>query len=615
MMTITEAVILVQNGDNAGFDVIYDSLKNKKLGLIRKYIMDDELAIDVLQESFITAWKKIKTLDNPESFEAWFSQICVRTAINALEQKKHKALDMTISFPENEEDSDDYELYDLNTSSWENTPELAYTETEIRELAYELINSLSDDQRFVVLMKDIEGMTTREIADILGCPEGTVKSRHRAGIKKLTEKAEELKKKGYKIFVLPLALLLGVLKKENEIYACEVATKEMLDTCKASIAKELGLNGVSGNAMMTGKKVRGTFLSSVKGKAIVATVGILIAGSIATAGFIIHKNESQEISDTIEAEPENVSDEQKMTTSEADTIEEKYLLTSDIYREFGNTDITTYEYDEYGHCTKSVTDYQSGDIYEIDYNWDGNLLVSSEKYSNGEKTGSSEYIYEEETEYLLQRKDYDADGNMTQLNEYIPEESKVSSNDILDYNYHESLRTTYDNGEIYSKEMYDVNGVCYHSETISDGETVVTQELALDEGRRVTSGCNYVRNNDEWEENCVFTYEYDEFGRILRQTTTSDFNGTSVSEYTYDENGNCVLCVQSGPEGVYQEISYEYDENGNRTLEVYTDPTYGIFDTYETKYDENGNKIYYCGYESDGEKHIEIEYKYERVQF
>lgn len=600
-MTLTEAVILVQKGDDLGFEIIYDSLKNKKLGLIRKYIMDDELAIDVLQESFVTAWKKIKTLENPEKFESWFSQICVRTAINALEQKRHKALDMKVSFPESDEDVDDFELYDLKTSAWENTPELAYSETEIKELAHELINSLSDEQRLVVLMKDIEGMTTKEIAEIIGCPEATIKSRYRAGIKKLTEKADALKKKGYTIFVLPITLLLVVLDKENEIYASELSTKAMLDNCKVSIAKEIGVKGIRKRA----------FFASATGKVTMAVAGTVLVGGIAVAVFFLHENMGQKNSNLVGVESEVKGDVEDLQTNDAGVEDTKYLLITETYHEFGETNITSYEYDEDGHCIKEVTKKQSGEIYENDYTWKENQLVSSEVFFNEEMIIHRDYLYDSATGYLLQRKDYNAEGIMTQMYEYLPEESKVTGDQVLKSNYHEYSRSSYDtDGELFSIDLMDVNGVPYHSEMISEGETIVTLECSLDENRRVTSGCNYARGNDGWAQNITFYYEYDELGRLIRKESTSSDDYKLISEYTYDDKGNRILCKESDSAGNSQEIRYEYNADGNITLETYVNSAGEIYDTYETKYDENGNKIYYCGHQTGENNHIEIEWEY-----
>ena len=93
---------------------------------------------------------------------------------------------------------------------------MEYTKEETRQLVHELIDSLSDEQRLVVIAFELEGLTTKEIAEQLGCSEATVKSRLRYGRNNIKEKAEELQKKGYKLYgIAPVVLLLYLLQKDQ----------------------------------------------------------------------------------------------------------------------------------------------------------------------------------------------------------------------------------------------------------------------------------------------------------------------------------------------------------------------------------------------------------------
>ncbi len=113
-------------------------------------------------------------------------------------------------------------------------PELSYTREETRTLVHELIDSLSEEQRMCILMFHIEDIPIKDIAQTLGCSENTVKSRLNYGRKNLKIKAEELQKKGYKLYSLaPLPLLLLLLRTEENNMLAEGSIQK----CGQEIAK------------------------------------------------------------------------------------------------------------------------------------------------------------------------------------------------------------------------------------------------------------------------------------------------------------------------------------------------------------------------------------------
>ena len=234
-MTYTEAVKRALNGDSAGFEFLYNATKNNKYFLALKYVNNDEAAKDVLQDAYIRAWQNLDKLADPEKFESWFAKIVVNTAKNELEKRNHTPLDLRADVSD---DEDDTEVFDRAVSSWENIPELEYTKEETRQLVHELIDSLSDEQRIVVIAFELEGLTTREIAEQLGCSEATVKSRLRYARNNIKIKAEDLQKKGYKLYsVAPLSLLLLLLRKDMSFYAAEPSVQKVLSDCREKVLK------------------------------------------------------------------------------------------------------------------------------------------------------------------------------------------------------------------------------------------------------------------------------------------------------------------------------------------------------------------------------------------
>lgn len=112
--------------------------------------------------------------------------------------------------------------YDVEGENPDNQPEMAYTREETRELVHSLMDSLSEEQRLCILMFHIEGASILEIAEAMDCSENTVKSRLNYGRKNLKVKAEELQKKGYKLYsVAPVVLLVYLLRSDREVMAAE----------------------------------------------------------------------------------------------------------------------------------------------------------------------------------------------------------------------------------------------------------------------------------------------------------------------------------------------------------------------------------------------------------
>lgn len=334
-MTYTQAVSLALSGDSAGFDFLYNATKSNKYYLALKYVKNEEVAKDVLQDAYIRAWKNLDKLKEPEKFDSWLAQIVVNTAKNELEKRNHTPLDLRADAGE---DEDDTEIFDRAVSSWDNVPELEYTKEETRQLVHELIDSLSDEQRLVVIAFELEGLTTKEIAQQLGCSEATVKSRLRYGRNNIKEKAEELQKKGYKLYsIAPLPLLLYLLRKESGFVAAEPATQAVLSECGRNLLN----NGQAPHFPQTVKALgdatsaarKAAFLSTTAGKAVVAVTVLTVAVAGTAAGFI-HHNRTAPVDNIEEEETESLEESvERIEESNEESIQETEEIVSETIPE------------------------------------------------------------------------------------------------------------------------------------------------------------------------------------------------------------------------------------------------------------------------------------------
>lgn len=216
-MTYTEAINLARAGEERGYGFLYEKTYKSKYYLALQYMKNEEEAEDVLQEAYIKAFSKLDTLENPEAFQGWLGMIVANTAKNMLAKKRPLLFsDLAV-----DDEGEAFE-YQIEDDDLEVQPELSYTRQETKELVHELIDSLSEEQRLCILMFHIEGIPISEIASAMDCSENTVKSRLNYGRKNLRMKAEDLQKKGYKLYsVAPLPLFLMLLRSEEKALAAE----------------------------------------------------------------------------------------------------------------------------------------------------------------------------------------------------------------------------------------------------------------------------------------------------------------------------------------------------------------------------------------------------------
>lgn len=276
-MTYTEAIDLARAGEERGYGFLYEKTYKSKYYLALQYMKNEEEAEDVLQEAYIKAFSKLDTLENPEAFSGWLGMIVANTAKNMLAKKRPLLFsDLAV-----DDEGEQFE-YQIEDNDLEVQPELSYTRQETKELVHELIDSLSEEQRLCVLMFHIEGIPISEIARVMECSENTVKSRLNYGRKNLRMKAEDLQKKGYKLYsVAPLPLFLMLLRNEEKYLAAEgilsAAGKLVADQVFASLSSEGATLATAEAAKETAKGVSGeaakTAGSAAKAKGALGAAG------------------------------------------------------------------------------------------------------------------------------------------------------------------------------------------------------------------------------------------------------------------------------------------------------------------------------------------------------
>lgn len=211
-MTWKDAVGLALEGREEGYNFLYQQTYQKSYYVALKYMKQEEEAADVLQDAYIKAFQNLDQLQEPDKFPGWFSKIVASKALDELRKKK------VVLFSQMQtEDSEEVSMEELLVDERvENRPELAMDREETSRLVQEMIAGLSDEQRMCVMMFYIEQMSVKNIAEVTGVSENTVKSRLKYGRKNIEEKVLELERKGTKLYgITPFPFFLYFLLRDT----------------------------------------------------------------------------------------------------------------------------------------------------------------------------------------------------------------------------------------------------------------------------------------------------------------------------------------------------------------------------------------------------------------
>ena len=167
-----QLVLRVQRGDKRAFDLLVLKYQHKILGLVVRFVHDSHEAQDVAQEAFIKAYRALGNFRGDSAFYTWLYRIGINTAKNYLVTQGRRAPTSTEADAEEAETFDDGEhLRDINT------PESMLATKQIAETVNVAMEALPDELRMAITLREIEGLSYDEIAEVMGCPIGTVRSR------------------------------------------------------------------------------------------------------------------------------------------------------------------------------------------------------------------------------------------------------------------------------------------------------------------------------------------------------------------------------------------------------------------------------------------------------
>ncbi|MBT3308975.1 MAG: RNA polymerase sigma factor RpoE [Gammaproteobacteria bacterium] len=161
----------VQRGDKRAFDLLVLKYQHKVVALVNRFVKDRSEAEDVAQDAFIRAYRALANFRGDSAFYTWLYRIAVNTAKNYLVSRGRRP-------PTADIDAEEAELFFQEQGLTEQaTPESELVRDEVQQTLQAALAALSDDLRMAITLRELEGMSYEEIAEVMDTPIGTVRSR------------------------------------------------------------------------------------------------------------------------------------------------------------------------------------------------------------------------------------------------------------------------------------------------------------------------------------------------------------------------------------------------------------------------------------------------------
>lgn len=169
--TDQQIVERVQRGDKNAFALLVTKYQHKVAHLVARYVKNSGDVADVTQEAFIKAYRALPNFRGDSAFYTWLYRIAVNSAKNYLVAQGRKP-------PANDVDADEADFYDGSDALKEqNSPERSLMSEQLEKVLFDTVEQLPEDLRMAITLRELEGLSYEDIANVMDCPVGTVRSR------------------------------------------------------------------------------------------------------------------------------------------------------------------------------------------------------------------------------------------------------------------------------------------------------------------------------------------------------------------------------------------------------------------------------------------------------
>lgn len=164
-------VVRSQQGDKRAFDVLVLKYQQRIASIVSRYLRDQDEVADVTQEAFIKAYRALANFRGDAQFYTWLYRIAINTAKNHLVAKSRRP-------PNTDKDINDGEFSENSVVlEAEDQPETLLARDQLQSVILAAVDDLQEDLRTALMLREFDGLSYEEIAEIMVCPVGTVRSR------------------------------------------------------------------------------------------------------------------------------------------------------------------------------------------------------------------------------------------------------------------------------------------------------------------------------------------------------------------------------------------------------------------------------------------------------
>ena len=164
-------VVRSQQGDKRAFDVLVLKYQQRIASIVSRYLRDQDEVADVTQEAFIKAYRALANFRGDAQFYTWLYRIAINTAKNHLVAKSRRP-------PNTDKDINDGEFSENSVVlEADDQPETLLARDQLQSVILAAVDDLQEDLRTALMLREFDGLSYEEIAEIMACPVGTVRSR------------------------------------------------------------------------------------------------------------------------------------------------------------------------------------------------------------------------------------------------------------------------------------------------------------------------------------------------------------------------------------------------------------------------------------------------------
>lgn len=319
MEDLKHLVELSKKGDQQAIAQLYEQTSRRASYLAKQLVKDEDQAQDIVQDAYVKVFTNLPLLEQVENFQGWLNTIVVNKSKDYLKKKKPMLFSQMVS-----EEDEGSEL-DFEDEGGYFSPDQKVDYAETKRLIQGMIDRLPQEQRMAIVLFYLEEMPVKQIARVMECSEGTVKSRLNYGRKAIKAQVLELEKKGTKLYCVPFIPFLYWLFRQQVLSTVvpgavgKAAVAAGMAAAGKAGAASGGAAGAASGSGVAGAAVAGKTISA-KAAAVIAAACIGAGGVGAGAGVYLHSRQA-----AIETDADETAAEESENREEREEIEETSL--------------------------------------------------------------------------------------------------------------------------------------------------------------------------------------------------------------------------------------------------------------------------------------------------